>query len=77
MNKPSNSVEYANAKAVKATTKSRKKLRYRKELLLFWIKRNAKFLSGGEVQKFYNIIEDKVINSNQHIKAKAGKLIKN
>jgi len=72
MNKLTNSVEFAQGKAVIAVTKSRKKLRYRKELLLFWIKRNAKNLSGNEVQKFYDILEDKVTDLNQHIKARTG-----
>ena len=72
MNKLTNSYEFAQGKAVIAVTKSRKKLRYRKELLLFWIKRKAKNLSGNEVQKFYDILEDKVTDLNQHIKARTG-----
>jgi len=72
MNKQSNSVLFAQGKAVIAVTKSRKKLRYRKELLLLWIKRNAVYLSGDEVQKFYDILEDKITTSNKHIKARTG-----
>jgi len=72
MDKQSNSVLFAQGKAVIAVTKSRRKLRYRKELLLLWIKRNAVYLSGEEVQKFYDILEDKITNSNKHIKARTG-----
>jgi len=72
MDKQSNSVLFAQGKAVIAVTKSRRKLRYRKELLLLWIKRNAVYLSGDEVQKFYDILEDKITTSNKHIKARTG-----